>query len=392
MTSTGPLHGRKVIELAGIGPAPFAAMLLADMGADVLRVERPAASSTTEESAARRDILNRNRRSVAVDLKHPRGRDTVLTLVEHADGLIEGFRPGVAERLGVAPEQCLARNPRLVYGRMTGWGQDGPLAHSAGHDIDYIAIAGALHAIGNAGGPPVPPLNLIGDFGAGGMLLAFGVVCGMVAADADGAGQVVDAAMTDGTALLLSMCHSFMARGQWQQRRGSNLLDGGAPFYSVYETADGRYMAVGALEPQFFAELLARLGLDPHTLSAQADFERWPELRAELAAVFRSRTQEQWTQLLEGTDSCVAPVLSMTEAPAHPHNRMRSTFVDVDGTMQAAPAPRFSRTPGSIARPPALSGEHTREALVEWGFPASEIDDLIASGAVVQRGGATSRP
>jgi alpha-methylacyl-CoA racemase len=238
----------------------------------------------------------------------------------------------------------------------------------------------------------VPPLNLIGDFGGGGMLLAFGVVCGMVAADADGAGQVIDAAMTDGTALLLSMCHSFIARGQWKQKRSSNLLDGGAPFYSVYETADGRYMAVGALEPQFFAELLARLGLDPQGLPGQADVERWPELRAELAAVFRSRTQEQWTQLLGGTDACVAPVLSMTEAPAHPHNRARGTFIEVDATMQAAPAPRFSRTPGSITRPPALPGEHTREALVEWGLPASEVDDLIASGVVVQRGVAASRP
>jgi alpha-methylacyl-CoA racemase len=392
MTITGPLHRRRLIELAGIGPAPFAAMLLADMGADVLRIERPTAGGDADDQSARRDILNRNRRSVAIDLKQPRGRDTVLTLVEHAEALIEGFRPGVAERLGVGPEQCLARNPRLVYGRMTGWGQDGPLAHSAGHDIDYIAIAGALHAIGPSGGPPVPPINLLGDFGGGGMLLAFGVVCGMLAADGDGTGQVIDAAMTDGTALLLSMCHSFMAQGRWRQKRGSNLLDGGAPFYSVYETADGRHMAVGALEPQFFAELLARLELDPQKLAGQFDIERWPELRAALAAVFRSRTQEQWTQLFEGTDACVAPVLSMTEAPLHPHNRSRGTFVDHNGTMQVAPAPRFSRTPGSLARPPALPGEHTREALVEWGLPASEVEDLIISGAVAQRGGAPIGP
>lgn len=388
MTIRGPLHGRRVIELAGIGPAPFAAMLLADMGADVLRIERPSAAGNTDDHGARRDILNRNRRSVAIDLKQPRGRGTVLTLVERADALVEGFRPGVGERLGVGPEQCLARNPRLVYGRMTGWGQDGPLARSAGHDIDYIAIAGALHAIGPAGGPPVPPINLLGDFGGGGMLLAFGVVCGVLAADADGAGQVVDAAMIDGTALLLSMCHSLISQGRWQQKRGSNLLDGGAPFYSVYETADGRHMAVGALEPQFFAELLARLELDPHKLPGQFDVERWPELRAALTAVFRSRTQAHWTQLLEGSDACVAPVLSMTEAPVHPHNRSRGTFVDHGGTMQAAPAPRFTRTPGSIARPPALPGEHTREALVDWGIPPSEVDDLIASGAATQRGGA----
>ncbi|HEY6379355.1 MAG TPA: CaiB/BaiF CoA-transferase family protein [Candidatus Dormibacteraeota bacterium] len=385
MTPTGPLQGRRVVELAGLGPAPFAAMLLADMGADVLRIERTAGVGAEPAGSARNSVLNRGRRSVAVDLKQPRGRDAVLALVERADALLEGFRPGVAERLGLGPEPCLARSPRLVYGRMTGWGQEGPLAASAGHDIDYIAIAGALDAIGPAGGPPVPPLNLVGDFGGGGMLLAFGVVCGMLAADAGGEGQVVDAAMVDGTALLLSMCHGMVAAGQWQQRRGSNLLDGGAPFYGVYETADGGHVAVGALEPQFFAELLERLGLDPQELPGQADVARWPELRDALAAVFRTRTRQDWRELLEGTDACVAPVLSMTETAAHPHNRSRGTFVEVEGVLQAAPAPRFSRTPGAIGRPPAFCGEHSREALLDWGVPASEVDELIACGAVAQR-------
>jgi alpha-methylacyl-CoA racemase len=381
----GPLTGRRVIELAGIGPGPFTAMMLADMGADVIRIDRVTGSLQGDDGFARTDLLNRGRRSVGVDLKNPRGRDTVLALVEQAHALIEGFRPGVAERLGLGPEVCLERNPRIVYGRMTGWGQEGPLAKSAGHDIDYIALTGALHAIGRAGGPPVPPINLIGDFGGGGMLLAFGVVCGMLSADSTGQGQVIDAAMIDGASLLMAMCYGFEARGQWHHERGSNMLDSGAPFYDVYETADGKYVAVGALEPQFYAELLQRLELDPADLPDQGDVAGWPKIREALRRAFRTRTRSEWSELLDGTDACVAPVLSMAEAAEHPHNAQRQTFVNVDGVVQPGPAPRFSHTPASLGAPPVLAAEHTREALVDWGIAADDVEDLIASGAVAQR-------
>jgi alpha-methylacyl-CoA racemase len=373
----GPLAGVRVVELTGIGPGPFCAMLLADLGAEVLRVDRPAAARTGWPT-----VLARGRRSVAVDLKHPDGAGVVLDLAAAADALVEGFRPGVAERLGIGPDACLARNPRLVYGRVTGWGQEGPWRQAAGHDIDYIALAGALHPVGPAGGPPVPPLNLVGDFGGGGMLLAFGVVAALLETGRSGAGQVVDAAMVDGAALLTTQFHELLAAGLWRERRGSNLLDGGAPFYGAYETADGRHLAVGALEPQFWAELLRRLGLDAGDLPDQLDRDGWPRLRQRLAALFRTRTLDEWCELLAGTDACVAPVLGLGEAPAHPHNRARGTFVDVGGVVQPAPAPRFSRTPCDPPTPTARPGEHTDRALTDWGVPAEKVARLRAAGAI----------
>jgi alpha-methylacyl-CoA racemase len=373
----GPLAGIRVVELAGIGPGPFAAMLLADLGAEVLRVDRPASSRPAWPT-----VLARGRRSVVVDLKHPDGAGVVLDLVASAAALVEGFRPGVAERLGIGPDACLARNPRLVYGRVTGWGQEGPWRLAAGHDIDYVAVAGALHPIGQAGGPPVPPLNLVGDFGGGGMLLALGVVAALLEAGRSGRGQVVDAAMVDGAALLTAQFHELLAAGLWREERGANLLDGGAPFYGVYETADGRHLAVGALEPQFFAELLRRLGLDAGDLPDQLDRDGWPVLRERLAGLFRTRTRDQWCELLAGTDACVAPVLGLGEAPAHPHNRARGTFVEVGGVTQPAPAPRFSRTPPGPPSPPAPPGAHTDQALADWGVDPGELARLRTVGAI----------
>jgi alpha-methylacyl-CoA racemase len=373
----GPLAGIRVVELAGIGPGPFAAMLLADLGAEVLRVDRPASSRPAWPT-----VLARGRRSVVVDLKHPDGAGLVLDLVAAAAALVEGFRPGVAERLGIGPDACLARNPRLVYGRVTGWGQEGPWRRAAGHDIDYVAVAGALHPIGQAGGPPVPPLNLVGDFGGGGMLLALGVVAALLEAGRSGRGQVVDAAMVDGAALLTTQFHELLAAGLWREERGANLLDGGAPFYGVYETADGRHLAVGALEPQFFAELLRRLGLDAGELPDQLDRDGWPVLRERLAGLFRTRTRDQWCELLAGTDACVAPVLGLGEAPTHPHNRARGTFIEVGGVTQPAPAPRFSRTPPGPPSPPAPPGAHTDQALADWGVDPGELARLRAAGAI----------
>ena len=358
----GPLEGVRVVEIAGIGPGPFCAMLLADMGAEVVRVDRPAA----EDSPGLPQLLGRGRRSLVVDLKHERGAEVVLRLAASADALIEGFRPGVAERLGIGPDVCLARNPRLVYGRMTGWGQDGPLRHAAGHDIDYIAVAGALHPIGQQGRAPVPPLNLLGDYGGGGLLLAFGIACGLLEARRSGQGQVIDAAIVDGAALLTTMVHELAPLGLWNERRGTNLLDGGAPFYGVYETADGEHMAVGALEPKFYAELLGRLGLDAGDLPAPADRARWPQLRERLAAVFRTRTRAEWCELLEGSDACVAPVLRPSEAPAHRHNLERGTFVPVGGSPQPAPAPRFSRTAAVLPDPPPVAPTDAADVLRDW--------------------------
>jgi alpha-methylacyl-CoA racemase len=372
----GPLQGVRIVELASIGPGPFCAMLLADLGAQVLAVDRPG-----PQWSGWPVLFARGRRRVAVDLKHPDGPGVVLDLVAGADALVEGFRPGVAERLGVGPEACLARNPRLVYGRVTGWGQQGPLARSAGHDIDYIALAGALHPLGPAAGPPVPPLNLLGDFGGGGMLLALGVVAALLEAGRSGRGQVVDAAMVDGAALLTTQLHELLAAGQWTDRRGANLLDGAAPFYAVYETADGRHLAVGALEPRFWAELLERVGLDAGDLPAQLDRDGWPVARERLAAVFRTRTRDQWCALLEGTDACVAPVLSLLEAPAHPHNQARATFVEVAGALQPAPAPRFSRTPCPTPAPPP-AGDDPAAALTAWGLAPGAAARLLATGAV----------
>jgi len=378
----GPLHGVNVVELAGLGAAPFGAMLLADLGAEVVRVDRAADVGVQAVDA----VLRRGRRSVAVDLKHPAGAEVVLRLVERADALIEGFRPGVAERLGVGPDACMARNPRLVYGRFTGWGQDGPLAGAAGHDIDYIAVAGVLGAMGPAGGRPVPPLNLAGDFGGGGALGALGVVAALLDVARGGRGQVVDAAMVDGAALLTTLFHGLLAGGMWAGERGANLLDGGAPFYDVYETADGRHVAVGPLEHQFWGLLLDKLGLDAAGLPDRMDRAAWPALRERLAAVFRTRTRDEWSDLLEGTDACVAPVLSLAEAPAHPHNRERGAFVEVGGVTQPAPAPRFSRTPPPAPAPPPRPGEHTDAVLADWGFTRAEVDALAGDGAVRREG------
>ena len=374
----GPLSGLRVVELAGIGPGPFAAMHLADLGADVVRVDRPGPVSPITGDP-RLNLLNRGKRSVAVDLKHPRGAEVVLALAERADVLIEGWRPGVAERLGVGPEHVWARNPKLVYGRMTGWGQEGPLAHSAGHDIAYIAVAGALHPIGRAGGPPQVPVNLVGDFGGGSLYLVVGVLAALRQAEATGRGQVVDAAIVDGAAHLTTMVHSLMAGGRWTPNRGANLLDTGAPFYDVYETSDGGHMAVGALEPQFFAELVRLLGLDQPDFPTQYELDRWPEMRERIAAVFGSRTREEWTKVFGGTDACVAPVLSVAEAPHDPHLVARGTYEERDGVVQPSAAPRFSGASAGPHLPPPLPGEHTRDALAAWGIDG--IDSWISDGA-----------
>ncbi|MDT6987188.1 CaiB/BaiF CoA transferase family protein [Streptomyces lusitanus] len=362
----GPLTGVRVVELAGIGPGPFAAMLLGDLGADVVRVDRPGGPGLGIDPA--RDVTNRNKRSVVVDLKTPEGAARVLDLAERADILVEGYRPGVAERLGVGPEDCRARNPRLVYGRMTGWGQTGPLADRAGHDIGYIAVTGALGMTGEPGRPPVAPANLLGDYAGGSLYLVVGVLAALHHARATGAGQVVDAAIVDGTAHLTAMIHGMLAAGAWQDRRGANLLDGGCPYYGTYETADGGHMAVGALEPRFYAEFLRLLDLTGLE-EAHADVTRWPELRTRVAERFASRTRDEWTAVFEGTDACVAPVLSLREAPHHPHLAARSTFTDHSGITQPAPAPRFSVTPATVRTGPARPGADTEDVARDWGVP-----------------------
>jgi alpha-methylacyl-CoA racemase len=379
---SGPLAGVRVIEVAGIGPGPFCAMMLADMGADVLRVDRTGPADLGLPVAPRFSVLNRGRRSVALDLKNPGAVAAVKRLVAGADALVEGFRPGVMERLGLGPDVCLAVNPRLVYGRMTGWGQDGPLAAAAGHDINYIALTGVLHSIGRKGGAPVPPLNLVGDFGGGGMYLAFGVVCAFLEAQRSGHGQVVDAAMVDGAASLAAAVFGLRAMGLWNDERGDNILDSGAPWYDVYETQDGEYVAIGSIEGRFYGDLLRLTGLEGEALPPQRDKARWGELRARLTEVFKQKTREEWCRILEGSDVCFAPVLSLTEAPAHPHNRARGTFVEVEGVIQPGPAPRFSRTPAAIQRPPARPGEHTEEALRDWGFTVDDLAALRAQGAL----------
>ncbi|MEW2318497.1 CaiB/BaiF CoA transferase family protein [Streptomyces bauhiniae] len=362
----GPLSGVRVVELAGIGPGPFAAMLLADLGADVVRVDRPDGPGLGIDPA--RDVTNRNKRSVVVDLKAPDGPARVLDLAERADLLIEGYRPGVAERLGVGPADCHARNPRLVYGRMTGWGQDGPLADRAGHDASYIAVTGTLGMIGRPGEPPALPANLLGDYAGGSLYLVVGVLAALHHARATGTGQVVDAAIVDGTAHLSAMIHGMLAAGAWQDRRAANLLDGGCPYYGTYETADGRYMAVGALEPRFYAEFLRLLDLDG-LAGAHHDPARWPELRERVAARFKSGTRAEWTARFEGTDACVAPVLSLREAPDHPHLAARATFTEHDGLVQPAPAPRFSATPTRVRTGPALPGTGAEDVARDWDLP-----------------------
>jgi alpha-methylacyl-CoA racemase len=379
----GPLQGVKILEIAGIGPGPFAAMMLADMGADIIRVDRAQSVMGGDPAAPPADVLNRGRRSIGVDLKNPDGVETLLTLVESADALIEGFRPGVAERLGFGPDICLARNPRLVFGRMTGWGQTGPYAQAAGHDINYIALAGALEPIGRAGDKPLPPLNLVGDFGGGGMLLAFGLVCALLEARASGEGQVVDAAMVDGAAVLMTMFHAFKAMGIWEDERGTNLLDTGAHFYEVYETSDAKFVSIGSIEPQFYAELLRLTGLDAdETMPRQQDRSQWPALKERFVALFKTKTRDEWCEIMEHSDVCFAPVLSLSEAPQHPHNVERSTFVERNGVVQPGPAPRFSRTAPEIQRPPSFAGQHTDEALADWGIAPETIARLRESGAV----------
>jgi alpha-methylacyl-CoA racemase len=379
---TGPLDGVRVVELAGIGPGPYTCMLLADAGADVLRVDRLVGDRPPLQAGAHWDLLNRSRPSVAVNLKNPDGVALLLDLVAGADALVEGWRPGVAERLGVGPDECTARNPRLVYGRMTGWGQDGPLAQSAGHDINYIAVAGVLWAIGRAGDRPVPPLNLVGDFGGGGMLLAFGVVAAILEARRSGLGQVVDAAMVDGAASLMTMTYAFRQGGIWSEDRGVNMLDTGAPFYEVYDTSDGKWFAVGAIERQFYAELIRLTGLADEDLPDQMDRTQWPAMKERLAAIFRTKTRQEWTDIFAGTDGCGAPVLSPWEAHEHPHNRHRGTFVDVEGVIQPGPAPRFSRTPGAVQRPAPTTGQDTDEALTAWGVDTERLARLRHSGAI----------
>ena len=371
----GPLEGKKIIEIAGIGPGPFCAMVLSDLGAEVIRVDRVSAVPNEFPATPGVDLLNRGRKSVAFDLKNQDGIKALLRLVEEADAFIEGFRPGVAERLGIGPEVCLERNPRLVYGRMTGWGQTGPYSNMAGHDINYIALSGVLGTIGREGEPPVPPVNLVGDFGGGGMLLALGICAAFVEVQTSGKGQVVDAAMTDGSALLATMIHTFLSMGVWGDR-GTNMLDTGAPFYDVYECADGEYISLGSIEPQFYAELLRITGLDQEELPKQMDRSQWPKMKLKIAETIRSKTRDRWVELMEGTDVCFAPVLSPSEACAHPHNVERETFVEVGGVKQPAPAPRFSRTPGVIDGPPPHPGEHTEEVLSSWGFSENEIQNL----------------
>ena len=370
----GPLKGIRIVELAGIGPGPFCAMMLADMGAEIIRVARKDA----KDPRGKFNVLHRGRPAVGVDLKQPEGVEAVLRLIEQADALIEGFRPGVMEKLGLGPDVCLARNPKLVFGRMTGWGQHGTLATAAGHDINYIALSGALHAIGNRGGKPVPPLNLVGDFGGGGMMLAFGIVCALLEARQSGKGQVVDAAMTDGAASLMAIIYGLKAMGTWTNERGTNMLDGGAHFYGTYECSDGKFVAIGSIEPQFYALLLQMTGLDDPAPAAQMDKSRWPELQQKLAAIFKTKTRDEWCSLMEGTDVCFAPVLDLDEAPKHPHNVARQTFVELNGVTQPAPAPRFSRTAPaiqSVANPPA-------EVWTDWGFSLQEIAALKSSGVI----------
>jgi len=370
----GPLQGVRIVEFAGIGPGPFAAMLLSDMGADVIRIDRKGGRTPSKA-----EITYRGRQAIALDMKKPEGVEAALKLIEKADALIEGFRPGVMERLGVGPDVALKRNPKLVYGRMTGWGQDGPLADAAGHDINYIALTGALHAIGGKTGKPVPPLNLVGDFGGGALYLAFGVVCGILEARRSGKGQVVDAAMTDGAASLMSMFYGMTAGGMWVDERAQNMLDSGAHFYDTYETKDGKYIALGSIEPQFYRELIERTAITDSAFGAQMDRKAWPSLKEKLAAVIKTKTRDEWDKIMLGSDVCYAPVLSISEAPKHPHNVARKTFVEVGGIVQPAPAPRFSRTVPEVKGPPEGSSD---SSLKSWGFSDSDVSKLQAAGVI----------
>ena len=376
----GPLSGLKVVELQGIGPGPFCGMMLADMGAEIIRIDR---SASVGRDAQKHDVLARGRKSIAIDLKNPDGVETVLKLIESADVLLEGFRPGVTERLGLGPDVCLARNPGIVYGRMTGWGQTGNMSLVAGHDINYISLSGVLHAIGQPGERPTPPLNLVGDFGGGGMMLAFGIVAALFEKAKSGKGQVIDAAMTDGSALLMNSIFGLMNQGVWSQDRGSNLLDGGAHFYGTYETKDGKHVSIGSIEPQFYALLLEKTGLDKDgELPRQMSRGDWPAVREKLEAIMRTKTRDEWDAIMLGTDVCYAPILNFEEAVAHPHNQERNTFVESDGVTQAGPAPRFSRTEPQMPNPPVAPGSHSKDILVDLGMSEAQIAELIASGAV----------
>jgi alpha-methylacyl-CoA racemase len=381
----GPLTGYRIIEIAGIGPGPFAAMMLADMGAEVIRVERAQSVRGPAPDTPHFDVMLRGRRNIAIDLKNPEGVATLLDLVERADALIEGFRPGVMERLGIGPDVCLARNPKLVFGRMTGWGQEGMYAQAAGHDINYISLAGALAHFGRRDEAPVPPLNMVGDFGGGGMFLAYGVVCALLEAQRSGQGQVVDTAMVDGAAVLMSMFWAFKSAGIFNENaRGTNLLDTGAHFYDVFECADGKYVSLGSIEPQFYAELMRLTGLDGDPeFAKQMDQSQWPHLKARLGEVMKSKTRDEWCSIMEATDVCFAPVLTMSEAAQHPHNVERKTFIEVGGVQQPAPAPRYSRTTTEVVSAPAHPGQHSKEILTDWGVPADRIDALLDSKAVV---------
>ena len=374
----GPLKGLKIIEMAGIGPGPFCGMVLADLGAEIIRVDRASAIGT----GSKKEPSNRGKKSIAVDLKAKEGVEVVLKLVEIADAIFEGFRPGVMERLGLGPDVCLARNERIVFGRMTGWGQKGPLANAAGHDINYISLSGALAAIGRPGSPPVPPLNLIGDFGGGGMLLALGLVAALLETKGSKKGQVVDAAMTDGSALLMTMIYSMQSSGMWKTTMGSNLLDGGSHFYDTYECKDGKFISIGSIEPQFYALLCQIAQLDEKVFAKQMSRDLWPEQKEEIKKIFLKKTRDEWCELMEGTDVCFAPVLDMSEAPQHPHNKERKTFIDLEGVTQPAPAPRFSRTEPEVVSSPSIVGEHTNEVLSSIGLSEADISSLKTSGAV----------
>jgi alpha-methylacyl-CoA racemase len=373
----GPLKGVKVVEFAGIGPGPFCAMLLSDMGAEVVRIDRKGG-----RGANKFDVTSRGRRSIALDLKKPEAVEVALKLIAQSDALLEGFRPGVMEKLGLGPDVTLARNPKLVYGRMTGWGQTGPLAQAAGHDINYIALIGALHAIGRKGGTPVPPLNLVGDFGGGALYLAFGMACALFEARGSGKGQVVDCAMTEGAASLMSMFYGFKAMGMWTDEKGVNLLDGGAHFYDTYETADGKWVSIGSIEPQFYTLLLEKASLTDPEFQSQMDRSKWPSLKEKIARVMKTKTRSEWDKLMEGTDVCYAPVLSLTEAPNHPHNKARGSFVEIDGVVQPGAAPKFSRTKVEVQGPPPTSGQHNEQILSEFGFSGGDIAALKTSGAI----------
>ena len=379
----GPLEGIGIVEFAGLGPAPFCAMLLADLGAETIRIDRPQAPAGRIDHDPRTQVMNRGRRSIAVDLKNPAGRDATLRLIDRAEALIEGYRPGVMERLGLGPDVCMARNARLVYGRMTGWGQDGPLASAPGHDINYIALTGVLHAIGREGGPTPPPLNLVGDFG-GGAYLAMGLLAAILEARKSGRGQVVDAAMVDAAASMMAYVFGFRAAGAWVDARGRNYLDTGAPFYDVYETGDGRWIAIGSIEAKFWERTWRLLGLDAERMPPQHDRSAWAGMKETVAAAVRRKTRDEWMRVFDGEEACVAPVLALSEVAGHPHIAARRTVADVDGVVQPAPAPRFSRTGAGIGGPPPARGEHSEEVLRDWGFDESEIAALKESGAVLQ--------